>query len=139
MICRKCKKDKKTDEFCADKSIKRGVSTLCKECNKTRCKAYARENKKRVRGDNLRNRYGISETDYDAMFLAQGGVCKICRQPEHHMDRLLSVDHCHATGKVRGLLCNSCNRGIGLFVDDPERLREAALYLESSRELYKIA
>jgi hypothetical protein len=130
MICNKCGHQKEKRELCTDNQNKSGVKPLCRECNRKKCKAYALENKARVRGDNLKARYGITREEYDRMFAEQNGVCKICKEPEFHMGRLLSVDHCHETGKVRGLLCNSCNRGIGLFVDDPERLRKAATYLE---------
>lgn len=62
------------------------------------------------------------------MLLAQDGRCLICRG---EFGQTLPVDHCHRTGKVRGLLCHHCNRGIGLFGDDPERLRRAADYVEA--------
>lgn len=132
MICTKCKLEKELPEFCKDKNVKLGYKPLCRECNKAKSKAYALKHKDKTKGNNLKARYGITAGEYQAMFAAQGGVCKICKLPEHHMGRDLSVDHCHATGKVRGLLCNSCNRGMGLFVDSPERLRKAAEYLESA-------
>ncbi len=71
-------------------------------------------------------RYGLSDADYDALLARQRGVCANCKR-----NRRLGVDHCHATGKVRGLLCGNCNRGLGLFHDDPELLRAAAAYLEA--------
>lgn len=64
----------------------------------------------------LKNRYGLSLERYYEMFAAQNGVCAICKNPgrprksEFLEPRLLDVDHDHVTGKVRGLLCNSCNR-----------------------------
>ncbi len=81
-------------------------------------------------------KYGITIADWHRMFDAQGGVCAICRRPEttgqYGKPSRLSVDHCHETGRVRGLLCRSCNRGIGNLSDDPLRLRSAAEYLEAS-------
>lgn len=80
----------------------------------------------------LQKTFGLSFEQYDAMLAAQGGVCAICKQPETHQRKgvwNLSVDHCHATGRVRGLLCNRCNRGIGLLADDAELCRKAAEYL----------
>ncbi len=73
-------------------------------------------------------RYGLSGNDYDALLALQGGVCAICRK-----NRPLGVDHCHLFNEVRGLLCNNCNVGLGMFDDDPDRLRAAADYLERSR------
>lgn len=80
-------------------------------------------------------RYGISLDEYNTTLLQQGGVCAICKQPETAKDnagknvRNLSVDHCHSTGKNRGLLCGRCNRAIGLFLDTPLLLVEAAAYV----------
>jgi hypothetical protein len=75
----------------------------------------------------VRTRYGLAPGEYDRMLAAQGGVCKICRRTCH---RRLSVDHCHATKKVRWLLCSKCNVGLGQYNDDPELLREAANCLD---------
>ena len=69
-----------------------------------------------------------SRDDYDALLALQGGVCAICSK-----NRPLGVDHCHLFNEVRGLLCNKCNLGLGMFDDDPDRLRAAADYLERSR------
>ena len=82
-------------------------------------------------------KYGLSPEDYAAHLIAQSGVCAICLKPETMLrphttgiaDRL-SVDHCHATGVVRGLLCSRCNVAVGMLGDDPVRLRAAASYLE---------
>jgi len=73
-------------------------------------------------------RYGITIDIYDSMLKNQNGVCKICGKKDK---RLLSVDHDHKTGKVRGLLCNKCNFALGYADDNPERLRDMARYLES--------
>ncbi len=75
----------------------------------------------------LRRRYGITVDDYERMFYDQGGVCAICETPKAET---LSVDHCHTTLKVRGLLCNQCNRGMGLLGDDVDNLARAIAYLE---------
>jgi hypothetical protein len=64
--------------------------------------------------------------DYDAMLARQGGVCKICRKPAL---KRLCLDHDHANGWIRGLLCHKCNTGLGLFDDDIGRILRAAVYL----------
>jgi hypothetical protein len=79
----------------------------------------------------LRTRYGLTLDDYKTMLAAQGGVCAICREPSTSAWGSLHVDHDHDTGRVRGLLCEACNVGLGNFKDDPARLRAAAVYLES--------
>jgi nitrate/TMAO reductase-like tetraheme cytochrome c subunit len=70
--------------------------------------------------------------DYEKRLAEQGGSCAICHQNRSHplADQLLDVDHCHTTGKVRGILCRSCNIGLGHFMTDPALLRAAADYLE---------
>jgi len=78
--------------------------------------------------ESLRRRYGMSLDDRDALLARQGGVCGICKK--HH--RRLHVDHCHATRKVRGLLCGTCNRGLGHYNDDPVLTRAATAWLEAS-------
>ena len=74
-------------------------------------------------------RYGITDEEYAAMLEAQGGACAICRTDEWGSAGP-NVDHDHATGEVRGLLCKPCNVGIGEMDDDPARLRAAAEYIE---------
>ena len=66
------------------------------------------------------------------MFEAQGGCCKLCGRPHSTETKatLLVCDHNHATGKVRGLLCSWCNRGLGFLQDNPELVKKAARYLE---------
>jgi len=76
--------------------------------------------------EHLQRRYDIGLGDYDDMWKAQGGVCKICGQAEKK--RRLAVDHDHETGKIRGLLCTNCNMGLGHFKDNPKLLDLAAQY-----------
>jgi hypothetical protein len=63
------------------------------------------------------------------MVEAQGNKCKICGNPETVKGRSLSVDHCHRTGKIRGLLCGKCNTGLGKFRDSDKILKKALDYL----------
>ena len=77
---------------------------------------------------NLKHRYGIGVEDYNAMHKKQEGKCAICGIKK---DANLDVDHCHDTGKIRGLLCNSCNRAIGLLKEDEKIIKKAAEYLTS--------
>ena len=80
----------------------------------------------------MERNYGISLSTYNRMFIEQGGVCKICSLPQKsNRNERLAIDHCHETGKVRGLLCDGCNRGIGLLKDDYRILERAASYLRT--------
>lgn len=74
----------------------------------------------------LKSEYGITQIDFETMFNAQKGRCAICRK---HSKRLLCIDHCHATGMIRGLLCHNCNAGLGQFKDNRLFLARAAEYL----------
>lgn len=76
----------------------------------------------------LKKHYGLTLADYQRMFDEQGGRCAICGDPPSDKHRL-QVDHCHATGKVRSLLCFTCNAGLGSFRDDKDKLLAAAAYL----------
>ena len=80
----------------------------------------------------LKRKYGMTVEDYDRMFKKQNGVCAICHTRQLYQK--LAVDHCHKTGQIRGLLCQHCNRSIGLMFDSPFRLRNAAEYIETSRQ-----
>ena len=85
----------------------------------------------------LNTRYGLTEEQYDQLLEAQDGKCLICGSTEpggigkvgHSGVKRFHVDHCHSTGKVRGLLCGHCNKGLGHFMDDTLRLQKAIRYL----------
>jgi Recombination endonuclease VII len=80
---------------------------------------------------NLLKRYGMSLPEYELRLARQNGVCAICRK---NPKGLLCVDHCHVTGKVRGLLCRKCNTALGFYDDDPIRMQAGADYLRTFYE-----
>ncbi|MFE2582007.1 endonuclease VII domain-containing protein [Streptomyces sp. NPDC059378] len=93
-----------------------GLASRCKACRAAEGPAQ-----------HLRRKYGLSESDRDELIASQRGVCCICLSaPATH------VDHCHNTGRVRGVLCFNCNSGLGLLKDDPEAMYRAAAYLEGN-------
>lgn len=99
-------------------------------------RGWRRENPRKSRSIDLKKMFGITIEQYDEMLRDQGGVCKICGEAERRADGAgrytnLSVDHCHSTGRVRGLLCSSCNRGLGFFKDRPDLIDAAAAYLRT--------
>lgn len=83
-------------------------------------------------------KYGITVEEYRSMLVSRNNLCAICIQPEKRMlgdePQRLSIDHCHTTGKVRGLLCSQCNSLLGLAGDDINRLTRAIQYLGAQKE-----
>jgi hypothetical protein len=85
-------------------------------------------------------KFGISIGDYLRMHEEQGGVCKICKQPETSKNaqsgktKDLAIDHCHKTNAIRGLLCSHCNTALGLFEESTEILKSAIKYLNTSSQ-----
>ena len=82
------------------------------------------------RKHNLKSKYGITPEDYDRMLAEQGGRCKVCMTDEPGSRGIFVVDHCHETGKNRGLLCSKCNTAIGQLGDDVTMLERAIMYLK---------
>ncbi len=100
---------------------------------------YAADPAQRIRNIDysLRRNYGINYGDYSRMLGEQNGLCAICGKPASggiKSAARLHVDHDHATGAVRGLLCSRCNQGIGYFSDNPELLAAAIAYLNARKE-----
>ncbi len=97
---------------------------------KSKSRAQA-DSKRWYEKNRLRVTYGITNEERDALLAAQGFCCAICgRDRPNGRHGKWNVDHCHDTGKVRGLLCHSCNVAIGLLQDSPKALRSAAEYIE---------
>lgn len=96
---------------------------------KYKAKAYNADPLK-YRAQRLKYMYGITQEEYESMLISQKNLCAICRGKCKRGN--LGVDHCHDTGLVRGLLCENCNRALGLMKDNPDLLRIAAEYLELS-------
>lgn len=100
------------------------------------CKAASRKRDPEAKRDaRLREQFGITSADYDEILQRQDGCCAICRLPNYDQSgRRMHVDHCHETGKVRGILCSSCNTALGKFKDNTNYLERAIEYLLESRQ-----
>lgn len=126
--CRTCGKWLPIASFGADRSRPSRLAYSCRACTAEYFREY------NLRGGGLKGRlrkYGLSVDAYKRLRAAQGGRCAICREAvaAGGYAKRLCVDHDHDTGAVRGLLCRTCNLGIGFLRDDPGRLRAAIAYL----------
>lgn len=96
-------------------------------------KAHRQANPDRYRDYELRKSFGIGLDDKNAILASQSGVCAICERPERAerdgKSIALAMDHCHSTGKLRGILCGNCNKALGKFEDNADFLRNAIVYL----------
>ena len=145
--CAKCKTTYPLSEFYTDKRRKDKKQSWCKTCHSVRCRQdyhkrgrqYATQQKKQWLIDNptkartywLKGTYNITDDEYDQLLKKQNGACAICRKACERY-KYLSVDHCHKTKRVRGLLCNKCNIGLGQFQDNVDTLKEAIKYLNET-------
>ena len=143
--CTVCEALKPFEGFARDRAKKVGRASTCKLCARARTMAWQRANPERHAANVQRWRranpermrdfqrkwtFGLPLGEYDRMMEVQGGGCAICGTPPNNSS--LDVDHDHATGRVRGLLCRACNVGIARFRDDPKRLKTAIAYLTSN-------
>lgn len=142
-ICRVCNIEKPIERF-SFRNDSQKYRTECKDCLNTARKSqpafgrWHKLNRERVqqymRDFALKRYWGLTREDFDRMLEAQGGVCAICKK-SHWMGvgKRPHVDHCHMSGKIRGLLCNLCNVGLGAFKDDVDSLANAIKYLKESK------
>lgn len=108
----------------------------CRELNKyVALPSNINLEKLRAKGRDIERTYRITLKEYERFYIAQNGMCAICHHPEIVKGRLfLAVDHDHKNGKVRGLLCSSCNMALGSFADSSERLYSAIRYLKNTSQ-----
>lgn len=150
LLDRKCTRCKNTGEFYPDKSKKDGIHPICVACHKQykkelhardseardrqllRSKKYRElnpeKNKIAITNATLKKKYGITLEEYNLMLVKQNNKCAVCG--DFPIKQRLHVDHKHTTGKIRGLLCQSCNVSIGKMKEDPLLLRKLASYIE---------
>jgi len=155
--CKKCGEEKPLDEFHRAQGMRDGHRSECKDCHRARMRQWYRDNRERAiagvrewqqankehlaeyrreyrkgrtaeaREGHLRRTFGITQADYGALLVEQGGGCEICGKAPGEIS--LHVDHDHETGEIRGLLCVGCNNALGQFHDDPALLGRAIAYV----------
>lgn len=154
-LCTLCQKIKPVSQFAVSRKLTKiaGIATLrfrgeCKDCQRLRNQAwrlanveayrarYREARRKRTPEQKLKwllkQEYGLTLEDYQRMMAAQDGRCAICREtpaPQKYKTGF-HVDHCHTTGRIRGLLCHNCNVSIGHLKEDLVRIRALLAYLE---------
>jgi hypothetical protein len=159
--CTACKREKSIDEFRKAKGYKDGIFSTCKTCEKERLKEWRKANPDKVKAQNtrsntkrrinetgyfdpnrkeewsrakrsahLKRKYGITIEEFERISKDQGDRCKTCLRGTDEI--WLCVDHCHTSGKIRGLLCNTCNSALGGVNDNVETLENMIEYLNSA-------
>lgn len=127
--CKKCQLLIDLDNFYVAYKNKYGIvyCTTCKDCNKLTSVEWGRNNRHKHYGYEIKYKYGLTIKEYDEMVLAQNNKCAICQGSSV---KRFSIDHCHKTGKIRGLLCFACNSAIGKLKENKELFINAINYLE---------
>ena len=121
--CSICSLLKSNNEFNIDKRKQDGLDNRCRMCNAKRTSIHSKQ-----------RLYGCAPELFLKLLESQGNTCAICKKTNTlNKKNNLSVDHCHSTGKIRGLLCSKCNFGLGQFKDNPELLLKAAEYVKSNQ------
>ncbi len=153
-VCADCGDSKPLSEFGKDKYNNDGLNYDCKECKNRKARARDKANPEQTKARNargakkraawykttagietsrrahLKKMFNITLETYNEMLEIQEGVCAICSKPEmNNVNKVLTVDHNHETGKIRGLLCGLCNMGIGALRDDEQLLKNSIKYL----------
>lgn len=147
-ICKRCGVERSIIDFHIVKQCLDGRRPVCKFCirkqqkkrydnnaefARARQRGYNAHNPQTIRKINLKKKYGITLEQYNAMFIFQGGVCLICGYPEtvsrNGKIKNLAIDHNHATGEIRGLLCQKCNQALGLLNENPVIIRSLLKYI----------
>ncbi len=127
--CPACKKVKEEEGFLVLKNGLHGKLCIpCREYRRIRNKEFNKARPEVNRKSFLKFRYGMDSEDVEELLKMQEGKCNICNRSFN--DNPYKIDHCHSTGKVRGLLCHQCNTGLGMLNDDIEVLRRAITYLQ---------
>ena len=136
--CCTCKQDRPESEFWKDAHKRDGLASQCVSCVKKyretkgyRISKSAHDKRlyEKVKSERreyfIQKTYGITQKEYELLLSKQGGLCAICRKPNK-----LNIDHDHETGKVRGLLCSTCNMMLGHAHDSPLLLEAGIRYLQ---------
>ena len=148
-VCTVCRESKPFSKFYNRAASQDGKAYRCKDCDNKAVRKFRTERPERYsynqRKANLLAKYGMDLESFEVMWSGQNGKCALCDVELTTMlygagakntSTTACVDHCHSSGKVRGLLCALCNKALGMFHDVPERLDRAAAYLRKHSEIH---
>lgn len=149
--CNQCGEEKKISEFYKHKNKANGHQSYCKKCtyenaeqwvknnlerNRKTKKDWYKINSKRLLLKRIKQEYGLSEQEYNGLIEKQKNKCAVCGTSDvkmNHCKRLV-IDHCHKTGKVRGLLCNHCNTALAAVNDNVDTLKKLIKYVKKTNK-----
>ena len=127
--CSKCSVEKPLTEYWNSKARKSGKCPQCISCMREHKSRQEITPAERTRRYKLKSKFGITVEQYELMAEKQNHRCAICRCEKPSNRKHWDIDHNHVTGQVRGLLCNPCNQGLGMFKDDTDKMKSAINYL----------
>lgn len=134
-LCTKCGLDKPTTNFYARSDTKHKIFSWCKSCHSRTYFERKKQNPQAYYESRMKahykSKYGLALADVQQLYDKQKGQCAICR----HKTERLEIDHCHTTGKIRGMLCHQCNSAIGHLGDSTHQIIRALFYLLGKREI----
>lgn len=143
-VCSQCREAKTAAHFHLNNRENSGLASACVDCLREKDRARYAANpelrKSQARWGGIKKKYGLTQEAWQQMFSAQNGLCGVCEGPmlahtySNRDKRGACVDHCHKTGRVRGLLCCKCNQGIGLLGDNADIAERAAIYLRRHQD-----
>ena len=135
--CGKCKQNLDLSEFGIDRRYNKPRS-YCKACCRLKEKEYRKKYPDKIRASNIKQAYKVSlERAYDLMSVKNCESCNIkLTKAKHHIRNKTDqvIDHCHETGRIRGVLCSGCNLGLGHFTDSITKLEDAIKYLKNNEK-----
>lgn len=144
--CKKCEEVKSLSEFHKKENGKLGKNSWCKVCATKRASIYSKSHPEKWQAQNkkeenkvykkfwkLLKRYNLSKEAFEKLLEDQNFTCAICLKVPLEMENGYCVDHDHISGEVRGILCQQCNSGLGMFKDNTDFLFNAILYLKKDK------
>jgi len=133
-ICSSCRQEFPLSGFDQNRAQRDGLHNQCRTCAAAARKKSQLKDLPRWReyqkSWNRKARYGLTDEEFARMTVKAGGRCEVCGDEPREPFMRLDIDHCHASGKVRGLLCRPCNTALGAVRDEPKRLLALIKYLE---------